>query len=195
MDSLLRREIIEKWAKDTPKEKLLIRLFEKVRDIPYGIIDSRSPEDVYKANRGTCSGKNNLLKELYNEIGIATKDFIVTHRFKDLAVMYPKEIKELLDRSDIIDPHNFFKAYINGKWIIVDATWDLALKHLGFVVNQNWNGDSDMEICVVPLEIIETNDQLATKKQLISKLPESARNDRELFLLKLSDWLEVERRN
>lgn len=65
----LRKKIIQEWANDLPLKKNIIKLFEKVRDIPYGDIGSRDPQDVYKKNKGTCSGKHELLKELYKELG------------------------------------------------------------------------------------------------------------------------------
>lgn len=109
MDSQLKQKIIEEWAGDQSIEKKIITLFEKVRDIPYGNIGSRDPADVYKEGKGTCSGKHELLKELYQELGIKTKDFLIMHRFKEMPVDFPEDIMTILNRSDIVDPHNFFQ--------------------------------------------------------------------------------------
>lgn len=174
-------------------ERQIIVLFEKVRDIPYGDIGSRSPEDVYLQNKGTCSGKHELLKELYQELGIQIQDFIAMHRFKDLPVAYPENIKEILERSDIVDPHNFFKMNLEGKWIAVDVTWDTPLKRFGFPVNEEWNGKTDMKICVAPIEIIETDNPMEIKKQKIAQLPEEVQKDRKLFLQELTKWIETVR--
>lgn len=193
MDSKLKQNIINEWAGDLPIEKQIIVLFEKVRDIPYGEIGSRDPEEVYRNNKGTCSGKHELLKELYHELGINTKDFIAIHRFRDLNVDFPSNIKEILDRSDIIDPHNFFKILVDGKWLTIDITWDKPLAIAGFPVNENWNGKSDMEICVIPLDIIETDDPIEFKKMEISKLPEKVQEDRKLFLKELTKWVDTMR--
>lgn len=173
---------------------MVIGLFEKVRDIPYGDIGSRRPEDVYKKNKGTCSGKHELLKELYHQLGIQTSDFIAMHRFKNLAIKYPQYIQTILDRSDIVDPHNFLKIKLGENWIIVDATWDEPLARLGFPVNENWDGESDMQICVQPFEIFETSDPIASKQQKVSEMSESARKDRALFLKELTVWLDGERK-
>ena len=188
MDSKLKQSIINEWAGGLPIEKQIIVLFEKVRDIPYGEIGSRDPEEVYRNNKGTCSGKHELLKELYQELGIKTKDFIAMHRFKDLKVNFPDSLKEILERSDIIDPHNFFKILVDGKWLTIDITWDKPLARVGFSVNENWDGKSDMEICVVPLNIIETDNPIEFKKQEIAKLSEKAQEDRKLFLKELTKW-------
>jgi len=191
MDLSKRIEIINKWAGNLPKGQQIVTLFEKVRDIPYGDIGSRSSEDVYANNKGTCSGKHELLKELYQELGIETKDYVAMHKFKDMPVNFPENIKMILDRSDIVDPHNFFKINVNGSWIVVDVTWDKPLKKFGFPVNENWDGKSDMQICVVPLEIIETNNPMDLKKERISKLSEEVQKDRKLFLQELTNWVET----
>jgi hypothetical protein len=56
--------------------------------------------------------------------------------------------------------HLACKAYINGKWVLVDATWDLPLKRLGFPVNQTWDGVSRTLNAVRPEEeIIHENEE------------------------------------
>lgn len=190
MDTKLRKRIIKEWTGNLPLNKKIIVLFERVRDIPYGSIGSRNPEDVYNKNKGTCSGKHELLKELYKELGIKVRDFVVTHCFNDLKIRFPSEIKEILKRNKIIDFHNFIKIFNKNKWVIIDATWDKPLKKLGFSVNENWNGKSDMKICVIPREIKEVNNPIKFKKQKLKKLPKQIQEDRELFLKKLTKWLD-----
>ena len=81
MESPFRKKIIEDWTGNSSKDKKVVLLFEKVRDIPYGDIGSRDPKAVFENNKGTCSGKHELLKELYQELGIEVKDFIAMHKF------------------------------------------------------------------------------------------------------------------
>ena len=86
-----RQEILSVWGIGLlPKDKQIIALYEKVRDIPFGNIGSRDPYTVFQMNKGTCSGKNFLIKELYNEIGVKTKDMICLQRWKDLT-WYPDD--------------------------------------------------------------------------------------------------------
>ncbi|MFC1810651.1 hypothetical protein ACFLZH_04075 [Patescibacteria group bacterium] len=172
------------------KEKI-ISLFEKVRDIPYGDIGSRNPDDVLKMNKGTCSGKHELLKKLFIEIGVEVKDFIVMHTFNDLNVNYPENIKEILKRTEISDPHNFIKILVDEKWLTVDATWDKPLKGLGFPINENWDGESNMDLCVAEGEkIFEVDDPISSKKEEINKFPENVKKDRRIFLQELTKWLD-----
>jgi hypothetical protein len=191
MNSDVRKQILDTWVQGLPLKQQVIVLFEKVRDIPYGSIGSRDPIDVYESNEGTCSGKHELLKELYQELGIEVKDFVAMHKFKDMQITYPAEIQKILDRSEIIDPHNYFKINFDGKWLLVDVTWDKPLKKAGFIVNENWSAGSDMKICVVPLSIHETDDPISFKKNEIAKLTEHVQADRKLFLDELTRWTKI----
>ncbi|MBD3155580.1 MAG: hypothetical protein GF368_02895 [Candidatus Aenigmarchaeota archaeon] len=190
MKHQLKEEIIQEWVDHLDSDEWVIKLFEKVRDIPYGDINSRDPKDVYEKRKGTCSGKHELLKELYDELGIETKDFIALHKFNDLNVVFPKEIKRILDEYEIFDYHNFFKILVNGDWITVDVTWDRPLKKLGFFVNENWDGKSNMELCVVPIEIFEVEDSVLSKKQKLMDLPKETQKYRKIFLEELTVWLD-----
>lgn len=190
MEPGLKSKIIKEWAGELPEGEQIIRLFEKVRDIPYGDIGSRDPTGVYKRNKGTCSGKHELLKELYQELGIEVKDCIAIHKFNDLKVNFPGEIRKILNRTKVIDPHNFLEIFIGSKWVNVDATWDTPLKELGFPVNENWDGKSSMKLCVVPIKITEVENALEAKKRIISELPTGVQEDRKLFLKRLTDWLD-----
>ena len=166
-------------------------LFTKVRDIPYGDIHSRNPEDVYVKNKGTCSGKHELLKELYSEIGLKVRDFIAMHSFNDLKVDFPPDIKEILNNTRIHDPHNFIKILVNGRWVTIDATWDKPLKRFGFMVNEGWDGKSDMKLCVVSTKIFETKNPMESKNQIIAGMPHDMQETRKLFLKKLSEWMDT----
>jgi hypothetical protein len=167
----------------------IINIFKKVRDIPYGDIGSRDPDDILENNMGTCSGKHSLLKKLYENAGIECKNFVALHKFIDLPIKYPSNLMDILNKSDIIDPHNFIKIKIDNKWITVDATWDKTLKKYGFPVTENWNGKSSMNLCVIPLDIEEVADPIKYKEQKLSLLPKKIQEDRKLFLKSLSIWL------
>ena len=200
MDKKLRAKIVKEWAGNLSIEQKIVRLFEKVRDIPFGRMGSRYPKDVYENNIGTCSGKNLLLRELYDEIGIETKDMLTLHRFDDLVrfptelypiVQLPGEVQEILTRGPIYDFHNYMRIYVNDKWINVDATFDKPLKKYGFIVNENWDGKTDVIMCVVgSCKIWECGHEgLEKKEEMTALLPEKDRENRSLFLQKLTDWI------
>ena len=184
------QSIIEKWTKNQSFEAKIITLFEKVRDIPYGNIGSRNPIDVYHKNKGTCSGKHALLKTLYKEIGVEVKDYIIMHEFNNLPIEFPQNLKNILNKSIIIDPHNFLKIKINNQWFTIDVTWDKSLKKLGFPINENWDGKSNLNILVVQGgEIYETKNPILFKKELLKKQTKQQLKDRKLFIQELTIWL------
>jgi len=186
--------IIKKWTNSQSFNEKIITLFEKVRDIPYGAICSRNPLEVYHQNMGTCSGKHALLKALYKEIGLEVKDFIVMHTFNKLPIEYPENLNEILSKTTIVDPHNFIKIKRNNQWFTVDVTWDKKLKKLGFPINENWDGSSNLSISVaLGGEIFETHDSVALKIELLQKLSNTAQKEREIFLQKFTYWLTLER--
>jgi len=188
------QQIIEHWAKDQSFNDTIITLFEKVRDIPYGDIGSRDPLEVYKQQKGTCSGKHELLKGLYTTLGLQVKDFIIIHEFNNLPVSFPENIQNILNETTITDPHNFIKIKRNNEWFTIDVTWDIGLKKVAFPVNEDWNGFQNLDISVAKGgEIFETANPMELKRDLITKLPEIIQVNRKEFLKKLTKWLEVSR--
>lgn len=200
MDQKLRAKIIKKWTKDLSFEQKIIKIFQKVRDIPFGRMGSRNPEVVYEKNMGTCSGKNLLLRELYDELGLKTKDMLTLHRFNDLLwfptesyplLKLPENIIEILNQGPIYDFHNFVKILINNKWIEVDATFDKPLKKYGFIVNDKWDIKNDMIMCVVGTKKIWDcqHNGLKEKERLTSLLPKKIQKNRKTFLKELTKWI------
>lgn len=187
-------DIVIKWTGDVSLEEKIMLLFNKARDISYGSIGSRNPKDVYLQQKGTCSGKHELLKGLYKSLGIPVKNYIILHSFNNLPVKYPKKINEFLAKNKIVDPHNFLKIKIEDNWIVVDVTWDLPLKNLGFPVNENWNGKVDCNISVAQGgKIMETDNPILKKQELLSKFSILEKKNRKQFLGLLTNWLEEER--
>jgi hypothetical protein len=160
-----------------------------VRDIPYGSIGSRNPEDILKSNMGTCSGKHFLLKDIYEYLGFEVKDMIAIHFFNNLPVKLSDELIELLNEGKIPDPHNFLKVKRLDKWIDIDITWDKELTGLGFEVNENWDGKSNMNICVVPEEILEMENSLVFKEKFTAELDKKTQKRRKKYITELSEYL------
>ncbi len=197
-----RMKILKTWdIYELSLKEQIIKIFEKVRDIRFGSIDSRDPMDVYKANKGTCSGKHFLLRDLYKGIGLKTKDMICMQRWKDLTwfpadmyelVNFSENLKQMLKQHEIIDFHNYVKILLNGKWIQLDVTIDLPLKKLGFYTTENWNGKSDMPLCFCGShKIWDCGDNgMEKKRELVKKLPEHIRTARHQFLQSLTKWID-----
>ncbi len=197
-----RTKILKTWSiHELSQEDQIVNIFKKVRDIPFGSIGSRNPIDVFKANKGTCSGKHFLLRELYKGIGLKTKDMICMQRWKDLIwfptsrykiVNFPEKLENMLKQNDIIDFHNYVKILVKGKWIQLDVTIDKSLKILGFFTTENWDGKSDMPLCFCGSHKVWDcgNNGLEKKKELVQQLPEHIRTARSQFLQSMTKWID-----
>ena len=196
------KEILKEWQLDELSfNEQIVKIFERVRDIRFGSISSRNPIDVYKANKGTCSGKHFLIKELYKSIGLKTKDMICMQRWKDLiwfptdqyqVVRFSKNLIKMLKKYEIIDFHNYLMILINEKWIQIDVTIDKPLKKLGFFTTENWDGKSDMPLCFCGTsKIWDCGDNgMEQKRILVNQLPKKVRDARKEFLEQLTDWID-----
>jgi len=197
-----RKKILKAWClNELSQGEQILKIFEKVRDIQFGSIKSRHPMDVYKVNKGTCSGKHFLLRELYKGIGIKTKDMICMQRWKDLTwypteiykiVNFSEELKNILIHNEIIDFHNYIKIFIDEKWIQLDATVDKPLKKFGFFTTESWDGKTDMPLCFCGThKIWDCGDNgLEMKRKLVDQLPEHIKTARLQFLELMTIWID-----
>jgi hypothetical protein len=111
-----------------------MRIFEKVRDIPY-----RIPLNL-KEKDNTCSGKSRKLFKLLSERGYKVRYRVGICSWD--AFPLPKEIKEI--PHDKKTMHSYVEIFLEGKWIILDTTWDKKLKKILFV--NDWDGKSNTKL-------------------------------------------------
>jgi hypothetical protein len=128
--------------------------FLLVRDMPYTRASSREPEITIREWRGTCSGKHYLLKSLFAELGYASRLIACT----TVTHIDPKKAKgklrRLLEQSEgrFVDVHNYLILELPEKEMIVDATWPLATKGMGTVVNERFVLGENHQIACEPLK-------------------------------------------
>lgn len=197
-----RQMILREWGlSDLPIEEQIVKIFKKVRDIPFGNCGSREPLHVYERNKGTCSGKNFLLRELFRAVGVETRDMICLQRWKDLTwfpddiygtVRFPEDLHRFLHEEEIIDFHNYVLIKTGEHWVRVDATIDLPLTELGFYTTEDWDGKSDMPLCFVGSDKIWNcgDDGSDKKAELTAKLPERVQDARSDFLKRITSWID-----
>lgn len=135
------------------KEKI-IKLCNLVKEIPYKRIGSFNPEDMILKGKGSCTPKHVFLASYLKRLGVPFRFLIMPFYYKKLSIAYPADRKDVV-RKMPISYHVALKAVVNGVWRIIDVTWDSKLKKLGFPVNENWNGNSDMRLAVVPEGVFE----------------------------------------
>ncbi len=159
----MNNDIVDKkfslWTRGLDPKAARIAVFNKIRDIPYMIIpELRSPEagpsGILEKNCGSCQPKHWLLASYFKKLGIPIK--YATYPFYWHAgnlIKYPFEIKLIMKDLPVTN-HLALKANIDGKWALIDATYDPALGKVGFPVNWNWDGVRAMRNAVHPLEEI-----------------------------------------
>ncbi|MEI6478160.1 MAG: transglutaminase-like domain-containing protein [bacterium] len=132
-----------KKIKDPVEQRKAI--FDFVRDIPYSTVTPLTTVGVINERKGSCLTKTMLLAELFGELGYKTRHVTLRYRLPD----FPKEVSVIPGQ---IDYHHALQVLIEGRWILVDATYDSPLEKLGFTVN-DWDGVHDTNLAHVPLAI------------------------------------------
>jgi len=149
-------ERFEAWTKGLNPREARISIFTHIRDIPYYLVPQiddprRWAGSILKNNKGSCSPKHYLLGLLFEKLGIKISYVTYPFRWSGQGIKYPPELKKLAAGSPI-GYHVACKAYLKNRWVLVDATWDTALKKRGFPINDGWDGVSDTLNAVIPLE-------------------------------------------
>jgi len=153
LDSL-RSKAVEKGLLKPEEEIDAERAFLLVRDMPYIRASSRDPETIIGEWRGTCSGKHYLLKDLFAELGYTSRLIACT----TMAYIDPKDVRgklrTLLEQSNgrFVDVHNYLILETPEGEMIVDATWPLATKGMGTVVNERFVLGKNHQIACEPIK-------------------------------------------
>jgi hypothetical protein len=151
---VLKSKAVEKGLLKTDEEIDAEKAFTLVRDMPYTRASSREPETIIGEWRGTCSGKHYLLKGLFAELGYASRLIACT----TVAHIDPKEVRgklrTLLEQSEgrFVDVHNYLILELPEGEMIVDATWPIATKGMGTVVNERFVLGENHQIACEPLK-------------------------------------------
>lgn len=153
--------LIELLATEATKRKLLAEnsqvdaatAFRLVRDMPYVRASSRAPEAIIREWRGTCSGKHYLLQALFAELGLTAQLIACTSARQFTPETLSPALYELLVPANgrFVDVHNYLILELpEGGEMIIDATWPLASKESGLVVNEQFVWGEDQAIAAEP---------------------------------------------
>jgi transglutaminase-like putative cysteine protease len=169
-----------------------VLVFHGVRQLPYYSSGDRSLEGILTNRRGSCSSKHILLAALLNKIGVPADvelvrgDFATPLRF---ARNIPQSFVEAA-RDGIRDIHNVVRARINGRPILLDATWHDAVKPYGFRVNDAWVGKGNTQVAVDVEEYLgATADPAGNKARIIATWPAEEQAKRRRFLEAINAWV------
>ena len=127
-------------------------VFTLVRDMPYMRASDRQPATIIKEWRGTCSGKHYLLQGLFAELDIPSQVIACTTHIHIDPQSVPDGLRQLLGKTDgnVVDVHNYLILQLPSGEMIVDATWPLFTKPLGFPVNDYFELGESQQIACVP---------------------------------------------
>lgn len=168
----LRLKAIERGSLQPGEEIDAAKAFFLVRDMPYTRASSRDPEITIQEWRGTCSGKHYLLKSLFAELGYKSRLIACT----TVAYIDPQlasgRLRELLEQSEgrFVDVHNYLILELPEGEMIVDATWPLATKDMGTVVNENFVLGENHQIACKPIKtwvVPEDRDSQEFKNEIL----------------------------
>jgi len=198
MKQLIAEKIWDEDLKESNPRAWRVRTFEGVRDIPFAVVPAffareNGVKGMLLARKGFCVPKHYFLGEMCVEKGVPVRYRAFSFYWKDLAAGYPEALRELANALPVTY-HLACEMFIGNKWVFTDATWDAPLKIAGFGVNEKWDGVSDTENAVKPLDEIGFERAEEHERWYASKLAEyTASEKRKLlrFSVKLNTWLEI----
>ncbi|MCK9614083.1 MAG: hypothetical protein M0R48_01110 [Candidatus Omnitrophica bacterium] len=193
--SILDRKFNE-WTKNFIPLAARISVFNHIRDIPYIIVpELRDPKvgtsKILELNKGSCQPKHFLLAVFFERLSIPVKYVSYPFKWGEQPLKFPNDLRQLA-KSLPISYHLACKAYVNNKWILVDATNDLALEKAGFPVTNSWDGINDTKNAVVPIkEIIHRSldERVAYELAQKSRYTDEEKLLSGKFVEELNSWL------
>jgi transglutaminase-like putative cysteine protease len=146
------------WTAHLDAKEARVAVYNHIRDISYAIVSelrdpATGPAGMLKLGKGSCIPKHFLLGMLFEKLNIPVKYATYLFSWDDPRVKYPPDLRrtvKLLPKGT----HLACQAYIEGQWILIDATWDSALKRAGFPVNESWDGIRPAKNAVSPIKEI-----------------------------------------
>lgn len=143
------------WTLGLDPRQSRISIFEHIRDIPYSLSvrmtgPDTAPEQILSAGKGNCGPKHYLLAAMYRKLGLEVVFATFPFLWNDPDFRYPLHLRTLAAAVPIAY-HLACRVRINGRWVLVDATWDPPLLRGGFPVNEHWDGFSETRCAVKPL--------------------------------------------
>ena len=148
-------QAFDEWTCGLDSLKSRISIFEHIRDMPYSIQISMSdpktaPEQILSYGKGYCGPKHYLLAAMFRRLDLEVVYASFPFLWDDPAIRYPPELRRLAAGMPMAY-HLACRARLNGRWVLVDATWDPPLARGGYPVNASWDGISDTTCAVTPL--------------------------------------------
>ncbi|MDD4956608.1 MAG: hypothetical protein PHQ61_03070 [Candidatus Omnitrophica bacterium] len=185
------------WTSGRRTGNNIVDIYTSIRDIPFCVVPEffdahKGPEGMLLLNKGFCVPKHYLLGVMFGMLGVDVRYCTYAFKWKDIQAVMPSGVKSLADDLPVTY-HLACKARINGRWALVDATWDSPLASAGFPVNKNWDGESDTLLAVKHADEVIHDDMcmredIFNQKMSSYSLPEKLALSR--FSMALNKWLD-----
>ncbi len=136
------KPVIATWLADRLRSELdpvgqRVAVFELVRRAPYRLTAwTGDPDSLFNAGKGDCRHKAAAGRRLLNELGFQARQVMVVFDWANLPI--PPEILKIL--PDTKSFHDSVEVRLGDRWVIMDPTWDPALKTAGFPIMSSWGG-------------------------------------------------------
>jgi hypothetical protein len=145
------KKILSKWTFSLSENEARKKIFTNIRDMEYHIspgyfYTKNSLSRVLKEGKGFCLSKHYLLGELLELSGYEVKYCTYEFNWDKIDVDFPENISELVKELPLTY-HVACRVFMEGRWVLLDATWDKNLREKGFPVNK-WDGVSDTVLAV-----------------------------------------------
>lgn len=188
------------WTEEKSKPADRISIFEHIRNINYAVLPElrnfdSGPEGLLAAMRGSCTPKHFLMGMLFERLGLSVIYTTYPYRWDDPDLRYPDELRHLAQILPV-EYHLACKVNIEGRWVLVDATWDPAIAEAGFPVNTSWDGMSDTRLAVKAVDEIEHDGVRAREAFVKERKASWSKEDRvreAVFVEEFNRWLEAVR--
>ncbi len=171
----------------------IVDQFHTVRRFVYLSDGVRDPKSIEARRAGSCTGKHLALRNRLRDLGYKANVETVQGDFSagipPHSSMSP-ELREMINGGPVVDFHNFVRVELDGRSIVLDATWHDEVAAYGFSVNADWNGVGDTRIALVPERSLGFCEDVITLKQTsLESLDEAMKSRRLTFLKMLSEWI------
>lgn len=190
------QERLMQWTRRLDVREARIAVFTHIRDMPYEIITGlkdpvKGPARTLSAGRGSCTAKHFLLGAMFAKMDIPVRYITFSFFWDDPDIDYPPKLRNLA-RQLPVEYHLANKAFLEGKWVLVDATWDPPLAAAGYPVNERWDGVSDTLNAVKSLDEI-AHESAVERVEFANKAEGAYTEDEKLardeFVASLNSWL------
>jgi len=186
------------WTTGLDPKEARIAVYNHIRDIPYAIIPelrdpALGPAGMLELGKGSCIPKHFLLGMLFQRLDIPVKYCTYLYSWADPRIKYPPELRSIVKELPM-GTHLACRAHIEGQWVLIDATWDSALKKAGFPVNEAWDGVHPTKNAVRPTrEIIHktVEDRVKYTTEVKKSWTDVQARAHERFPAVFNAWLEA----